>query len=50
MMFLRKLLFAVMTVTLLGGVAVAGEIAPGLQAQLEQVDDSTPVKALSLHA
>jgi len=45
-MFLRKLLLALTTVALLGGVAIAGEIAPGLQAQLDQVDDSTPVKAL----
>jgi subtilisin family serine protease len=45
-MTLRKLLLSVTALALLLGAAGAGEIAPGLQAQLDQTDDQTPVKAI----
>jgi len=45
-MYLRKLLLAAAALTLCVGAAVAGEIAPGLQAQLDRIDDDTPIKAM----
>ena len=42
----RKLLLAAAALAVLAGAAWAGEISPGLQAQLDRTDDDTPIKCM----
>jgi subtilisin family serine protease len=45
-MILRKLILAIVALTMAASVGLAGEISPGLQAQLDATDDDTPIKAM----